>query len=174
MSSKKDIVRECLENYSESLNLLKYLESNDYIKYNELFQKLPESVKRKLPDALELVIENGDFSQFKHLYKMFIANNNEYVYDYITDCAYNGELKMLDKIIQNCGFIAPMALSNSLVFALQEKHYDIAEYLLERNVNNILAYDYILQNKSYSEDCEYLYKMFGKRMETLYSNENLN
>ena len=81
---------------------------------------------------------------------------------------------MLEKLIQNCDVIEPMTLSNSLVFALQQKHYDIAEYLLERNVNNILAYDYILQNKSYSEHCEYLYKIFGKQMETLYSNENLN
>ena len=81
----------------------------------------------------------------------------------ITDCAFYGKFSMLKHILQSGIYIDELAVSNALVFALREHHYDIAEYLLERNVNNILAYDYILQNKEYSNHCEYLFKTFGDK-----------
>jgi hypothetical protein len=158
-------------------NLLNSLRNNDYIEYHEIYKQLPVQVKNwckhpnsmiqgVLPDTLELVIENGTTEEFQELFRENELKTN--IYEKITDCAFYGKFEMLKKIIESDIFINKMTLSNSLVFALQQNHYDIVNYLLERNVNNILAYDYLLKNKEYSAQCEYLFNIYGENMKNLY------
>jgi glutaredoxin-related protein len=154
--------------------LLNYLSEDDYINYYKIFKCLPEVknwcknpnsyVQGVFPGVLNLVIENGTIEEFKELFE-----ETEYgLYDTISDCAFYGKLSMLKHIIQSNISIDNMTLSNSLYFALHQKHYDIVEYFLERNVNNILVYDYIVKNKECSSQCEYLFNTYGEKMKVLY------
>ncbi len=188
MPSHKTNTITFLEHYMQSNNAFKgttllinkalaYLRDDNYIEYYHIFKKIPEEVKNYcqnpnsyfqgvFPDPLELVIENGTDEEFDELFKFPELRNN--INDKITDCAFYGRLSMLKKIIERpC--IDTRSLSNSLFHALNEQHYEIAEYLLQRNINNILAYDYILKNKEYSTNCNYLFEQYGDRMKELYN-----
>ncbi len=148
------------------------LDEDDYLTYHQLYENLPNDIKNHrtpygiLRDALELVIENGTLDEFEIIWSN--ANNRCNVYEYVTNCAFYGRLTMLQAIVESDIIIENIALSNALIIALNNKHYDIAEYLLERNVNNILAYDYILKYRN-SNFCEYLFNKYGNRMKRLYN-----
>jgi hypothetical protein len=60
--------------------------------------------------------------------------------------------------------VSEIAYSNSIIFALRQSHYILAEYLLSMDKNNILAYDYLLKNKEYSNECQALFEKFSKSM----------
>jgi hypothetical protein len=156
---------------------LSYLRDDDYIEYYNTLKKIPEEVinyckhpnsyfQGVFPDALELVIENGTDEEFNRLFKFPELTTD--LNGKIEDCAFYGRLSMLKKIFEKHN-IDTLSISNSLFHALNEEQYEIAEYLLERNINNILAYDYILKNKERSTHCNYLFKQYGDRMKELYN-----
>lgn len=153
--------------------LINYLNSNDYTNYYEIFKQIPKEIinygknpnsylQGEFPHTLSLVIENGTNEEFRKLFREPELRYN--VHELITDCAFYGRLLILETIVNSGIQVDRLIYSNALFISLSNSHYDVADYLLTKNINNILAYDYILKNKEYSKECQDLFERYGGSM----------